>query len=138
MRSTSLEAFDEMQRSGALRGQLQAVARAVAEYGPGTSAEILVASGMDVNRNLKRARFVDLRDRGVIAECGTRPCKITGRRAIVFTFSWTRDAAAPARAPTKADWRKLAVDALRELVGRDDLIVRELNARYLRMKLEDS
>lgn len=39
-----------------------------------------------MNRNLGRARFTELADMGLIEEVERRPCNVTGRRAIVWSF----------------------------------------------------
>ena len=114
MRDTSLSAYDSLISNGVIKGQLAAVARAVADHGPGTSAEILAAARMDGNRNLMRARFSELRDRGVIVERGPRDCAVTGRRAMVFEFA-PEDARVPARRRRAAEWRQLALDAVAQL-----------------------
>lgn len=73
--------------TGKLKGMQRAVATAVYQHGPGTSAEILqLSGGLDRNRNLARARFTELRDAGILREDGARRCNVTGRTAIVWVF----------------------------------------------------
>jgi predicted ArsR family transcriptional regulator len=125
VRETSLAAYELLVSSGALRGQLAVVARAVAEHGPGTATEILVAAGLDRNRNLARARLVELRERGTVAERGARECAVTGRRAAVYAFAGEYNTA-QRRRPLAA-WRQLALDAISGLPDSD--IARSLRAR---------
>lgn len=111
--------------SGVLRGQLAVIAGAVAKHGPATATEILVAAGLDKNRNLARARFVELRERGLIAERGARECEVTGRRAAVYVFVGAYQPKQRRRA--LAAWRQLALDAISGLPDSD--IARSLRSR---------
>lgn len=86
MQMTSVAAYESALKSGLIAGQLVRVGHLIATYGPGTSAEVLKGTGLDANRNLARARFTELANRGLITEVERRRCKITGRKAIVWRF----------------------------------------------------
>lgn len=83
---TSAQAYREELENGRIKGNGQLVALAFAQYGPGTSAEILKAAKLDKNRNLMRARITELADRGIVKADGERACEVTGRRCIVWRF----------------------------------------------------
>lgn len=87
---TSIDALIEERLSGRIGKRQAEVMRAVIEYGPGTSAEILRAANLDANRNLMRARFTELADAGRIVQLESRSCAITGRNAIVWGVAWAR------------------------------------------------
>lgn len=97
-RRTSKEAFDEIKASGLLSRLRFSVYEAIWLFGPGTSAEIILAArdarkagGLPVRDadqlTQSRARFTELRERGVIHELPARPCGITGHKAIVWEVS---------------------------------------------------
>lgn len=83
-RSTSALTYTDLEQRGVLKGQRYEVLQAFYRFGPGTSAEILKRSGLDGNRNLTRARVSELVNAGRLVKIGERPCKITGKQAIVW------------------------------------------------------
>lgn len=83
-RATSREAYRQLTESGAIKGKQAEILGCVVERGPATAAEVLEGTPHDRNRNLARARFTELQDRGLIIEVGARKCKITGRTALVW------------------------------------------------------
>lgn len=86
-RATSLAAYRAMVASGALLGKQAQVLEAVIEHGPATSGEIIEAGKLGHNKNLVRARFTELVNRGLIRETGQRVCKITGRTGLVWEYT---------------------------------------------------
>jgi hypothetical protein len=84
-RATSRAAFDHMISSGKLHGQLAELQELVVKHGEGTIAEIVAGTKWAKNLNLTRARFIDLRERGLISEVGQRECSVTGRTALEFS-----------------------------------------------------
>lgn len=96
------------------------VLRAIRQYGPATSAEIIARGGLGTNINLYRARFTDLHDRGRVITTGKRTCTITGRRVLVWQVSTRSVQQALPKAPSATTWRHLAEQAaqlLRATVG---------------------
>lgn len=85
-RPTSAQALREAEANGKLNGKRYEVALAFTTYGPGTSAEVLQAAGLDRNRNLARARVTELANAGMLKEIETRRCTVTKRQAIVWSF----------------------------------------------------
>jgi hypothetical protein len=83
-RSTSAEAYNDLESKGVLRGQRLEVLRAFQKYGDGTSAEILKRAGLSGNLNLSRARVTELSNAGFLVADGERPCNATGRNATVW------------------------------------------------------
>lgn len=86
---TSALAFKQAEESGQLNGKRYEVALAFTKFGPGTSAEVLKAAKLDKNRNLMRARVTELADVGMLKQIDARKCKVTGRKAIVWSFEQT-------------------------------------------------
>lgn len=84
VRLTSIQAYEQLVKSGALVGQYAELQHLIATKGPGTASEILKGSKFDKNRNLARARFTELKERGLIVEVGSRECDVTGRNALVW------------------------------------------------------
>lgn len=83
-RSTSAMTFAELEERGVLKGQRYEVLQAFYRFGPGTAAEILKRAGLDGNRNLTRARVSELANGGRLVKLDERPCKVTGKQAIVW------------------------------------------------------
>lgn len=83
-RSTSAMTFAELEERGVLKGQRYEVLQAFHRFGPGTAAEILKRAGLDGNRNLTRARVSELANGGRLVKLDERPCKVTGKQAIVW------------------------------------------------------
>jgi hypothetical protein len=83
-RLTSIQAYEVLIKTGALVGQYAELQHLIATKGPGTACEILKGSRFDKNRNLARARFTELKERGLIVETEARPCSVTGRNALVW------------------------------------------------------
>lgn len=85
-RQTSREAYEELCKSGKLRGQQEQVLASIVRYGASTSGELLAKMEID-NVNAWRARFTELQERGIIAESGQRTCKQSGRRGVTWRFT---------------------------------------------------
>lgn len=87
VRDTSLETYYQIESEGLLSIERTRVLKGVFEFGPGTSGEIYKAMGIAHPRNAlsqSRARFTELRDRGVIREVAKRACHVSGRPGIVW------------------------------------------------------
>lgn len=115
-RQTSREAYKQLIESGALKGNQALVLDQLIHCGPCTSGELLDRMKVD-NVNAWRARFTELQARGLIVESGSRACKITGRRAILWTAtnrSKPLDVKKGHRIDGKA-WKALGLEALQLL-----------------------
>lgn len=87
-RATSAQAYDHLVESGRLAARHAEVYATVYEHGPLTANEAweIIRSkrgGLRYDSNT-RARFTELRDMGLLQECGTRACTITGRACLVW------------------------------------------------------
>ena len=87
-RSTSIEAYHTIRDNGMLSRRRFEVYETLFHYGPMTANETFVQiarqrPGMRFDSNT-HARFTELRDMGVAAELGARPCSITGMNAILW------------------------------------------------------
>jgi hypothetical protein len=80
MRSTSIEAYLQIQEEGLLAKTRLAVYQWLYHNGPATARQ--VEYGMDNIHAHKR--LPELRNSGVVQETGKGVCPITGRRAIVW------------------------------------------------------
>lgn len=117
-RATSREAYEHLIKTGALKGNQALVLDQLIHCGPCTSGELLDRMKVD-NVNAWRARFTELQARGLIVESGSRACKITGRRAILWVATDRRkplDVKKGHRANGE-EWKALALEALKCLGG---------------------
>ena len=80
IRATSRAAFASILASGLIEGRRLEALRGVCLEGPGTAHEIFTRPEQ---QGLWK-RLSELRVRGVIWEQGTRKCRVTGQRAIVW------------------------------------------------------
>lgn len=85
-RETSRLSYALLVKSGKLKGNQARIIERLIESGPATSGEVLGAMGIH-NVNAWRARFTELNARGMLREVTVRPCKVSGRQAIVWEFS---------------------------------------------------
>lgn len=118
-RSTSREAYEHLIKTGALKGNQALVLDQLIHCGPCTSGELLDRMKVE-NVNAWRARFTELQAKGLIVESGSRACKITGRRAIVWTATDRMkplDVKKGHRIDGRA-WKALAETAISELMAR--------------------
>lgn len=83
-RATSAVTYTDLEQKGVLKGQRHEILQAFYRFGQGTAAEVLKKAGLDGNRNLARARISELVNAGRLVECGSRPCTVTGKPAIVW------------------------------------------------------
>jgi hypothetical protein len=83
VRRTSLETYRAIQADNLLNEQRWMVYRLLYEHGPATSTELsqLLAEGA---REAPHRRLPELRDCGAAYEVVERPCKVTGRKCIVW------------------------------------------------------
>lgn len=108
---TSKTAYTQAKKTSQLAQSQASALVAVRRHGPATSAEIIRRGKLGANTNLWRARFTELKDRGMIVATGKRRCSITGRVALVWQDS-KRTVPLPYRKPlSAAAWRRLATDA---------------------------
>lgn len=83
-RPTSNTAYGQSTAAGNIKASRSKVLQAFKDIGPGTSAEVLSIAGLDINRNLMRARVTELADSGHLVEETPRMCTVTGRTSIVW------------------------------------------------------
>lgn len=84
VQETSLEAYEEIKPT---LGEKQRMVLSLLEktIKPMTNSEIARALGWSINR--VTPRVFELREKGVVAEAGKRPCTITGRNALTWKIS---------------------------------------------------
>lgn len=90
MRQTSLEAFEMMKQTGALKGQRLDVFAALVKAEPCTAGELAARMEPDdliVWRYIVGRRLPELRDLGVVDEEEERICQVFGTRQIVWSVS---------------------------------------------------
>jgi hypothetical protein len=91
VRGTSIEAYNHIKEKGLLTGMRMAVYDAIYKSGECTSGEAFANYLSDNDKSgfitQSRARFTELREMGVVYEKYERPCKITGRTAIVWALT---------------------------------------------------
>lgn len=99
-RETSIDAYQEIADNGLLSARRLEVYKALYDHGPCTAAEMLSSMSMGSSApNQIRARLNELRSLGVAREVGTRPCRITGMRVIVWDVTSNLPVGVPARTP---------------------------------------
>jgi hypothetical protein len=87
MRETSLSAYGVIKSNGLLSERRFEVYDVLVRKGPMTANEVFVVLNEESKGSINAAsnsaaRFSELRDLGVIKECGVRTCKITGMNVI--------------------------------------------------------
>lgn len=85
VRRTSIETYHQIKAEGLLGRWHWIVYNTVYKYGPMTSAEAFrkihhLMGERSITQS--RARFTELRDKGLLRETGTRICTVTGRNVI--------------------------------------------------------
>lgn len=121
-RQTSREAYEALVASGKLKGAQERVLASIVRYGASTSGEILAKMEI-ANVNAWRARFTELQARGLISETTVRPCKVTGRNAIVWDYTGRTkplDVKKGHRVDGKA-WKEIALEIVGALGGSPEL-----------------
>lgn len=83
-RDTSRAAFDNLVKSGSVKGKQEEIMRVLVDLGASTSGEVLSYIDGIRNVNAWRGRFTELQQRGLIREVAVRPCRISGRECIVW------------------------------------------------------
>jgi transcription initiation factor IIE alpha subunit len=81
IRKTSIETYNKIVNNGMIPKKRMEVYKALYEYGSMTSSELFQLKGWKTNQS---GRFTELQETGVIQEIGTRACKVTGNKAIVW------------------------------------------------------
>ena len=116
MRSTSLEAYRQIEADGTLSAVRWAAYACLYEKGPLTGAELDDALKDTGGRGHYHKRLPELRDRGVVAEVGKRSCRITGHEAIEWdvTDNLPNELSKKAPKPNKVELGK-ALAELRRL-----------------------
>ena len=87
---TSIEAFHDLRREGALGAMQQEALRLIRRY-PGRTARELAEIGRHPDPNVLRPRIVELARLGYIGAVGTKRCTVTGRRAIAWRIREARE-----------------------------------------------
>lgn len=98
-RATSVEVLRAIRDGGLVVGMRLDVLDALGEIGPATGMEVeehLRRPG-DRARGSRHKRLPELRDVGCVVECGSRPCRITGRLATTWALSGNLPREAPTR-----------------------------------------
>ncbi len=106
-RQTSIAAYHAIIADGSIGRQQTGIYRKLYSDGPLTANECLLKIDADrisngnagVNYSGARNRFGELRDRGVVAECGTRTCTVTHRKVIVWDVTCNLPRELPKLAP---------------------------------------
>lgn len=96
-------ALETLRDSGRVVGDQLKIMTTLVGRGSATSGEVLKTLGV-TNLNAWRARFTELRERGLIREVGTRRCLVGGRICVVWAPS-ARDKPLEYRPDRKADAR---------------------------------
>lgn len=116
MRETSQLAYQQIKAEGLLTRARLEVYEAVCHHEPCTSGEAFASVSHDRHPlSQSRARFTELRDRGVIREVAVRPCQVSGRRCIVWAVTGDLPVEPENEAPSKPTKEEMRV-ALREVV----------------------
>lgn len=114
-RETSRTAYQQLLKTGQIRGQQGKALANIVAFGPCTSGELFFEMGIK-NVNAWRARITELQSRGLIAETGQRKCKITGRLALVWEYTGRL-----APLPPKG---RISTKDLRELIARAVVLIK--------------
>lgn len=109
-RETSVDAYNAI--LALLPEARRTVYRDLHAMGNATSGELAAQNVM--RHAAVSARLTELRNLGVVCEAGTRECKITGRRAIVWHITGNKPKPTP-RKPTRA---QLDADEIARLKAR--------------------
>lgn len=87
MRQTSIDAFYEMERRGALKGLRLEVIRVIAfSDQPPTAGEVAQKIPGTLGHSVT-PRFAELKRQGVIIEAGARPCTVTNINALTWKLT---------------------------------------------------
>lgn len=105
------EALRKLTETRKLTGQQRDVLVQLVEMGRATSGEVL--RDLEIrNINAWRGRFAELRERGLIREVGQRKCTVSGRVALVWTFTGRDKPLTSKRESRRTNgpaWKKLAL-----------------------------
>jgi hypothetical protein len=87
MRQTSIDAYYEMERRGALKGLRLEVVRVLAFADePMTAGEVAVKIPQTLGHSVT-PRFAELKRMGVIIEAGARPCSVTSINSLTWQLT---------------------------------------------------
>jgi hypothetical protein len=124
-RQTSRQAYEHLVANNLLVGKQAMIIAFLTDWpgGKATSGEVI--AGLKArhpgdaslgNVNAWRARFTELRERGLIVEAGERRCAVTGRRALVWRFTGRTEPFEVKRVRRGAKaWKALAMDLWADL-----------------------
>ncbi len=85
MRTTSIQAYEQVKASGLVTGLRLKVYSALHECGPLTAHEVAQLPDLRTHQlDSVRPRFAELEDLGVIASVGERECTVTHMKALVW------------------------------------------------------
>lgn len=116
-RDTSVAAYHAIESEGLLSEWRLRVYQTVFRHGPMTSGEAfqmmqgkLPSDASPLSQS--RARFTELRDRGVLKETDERPCRVSGRMCIEWdvTSALPHDPIGRNKPPTRAEFREAAIE----------------------------
>ena len=117
IRDTSIAAFRTIESNGLLSMRRWSVYSCLYHNGPATAGE--VGQLISYNRNLTASRLIELRELGVVKECGERYCRVTGFNVILWDV--TSNLPAGRSAHPKKKTRK---ELLREVEHLRSLLIR--------------
>jgi len=108
-RDTSVKAYNEIKRSGLLKGRELDVYEVLYHHGPMTATEVyqhLIAQGRKVTQHSITPRMKPLQRKGVIKEVGKKKCQHTGKTVYLLDVtSETPDPDVPSvRKGTTCGW----------------------------------
>lgn len=86
-RETSIEAYHKVKETGLLSTLRLAVFKILCENGPMTAGEMRKFTVPGMNSGVYGTRLSELQRMGVVMEKETRPCNVTGHRAIVWDIT---------------------------------------------------
>ena len=117
-RDTSVEAYNKIKSNGLLGKMQFEVYHAVYNFGPCTSAEAYVHMNKSALTPItqSRARFTELRNKGVLKELGMRDCTVTGQHVIVWEVTKELPKKLPRKLKTKEEFKNGYKKALDDVV----------------------
>jgi len=142
VRKTSIDVYNEIKASGLLSKRRLEVYEVVYGNGPLTANEVVEIVTKKYNRSYSSnvnayARLNELRDSGVVAEMGVKPCPITGNNVIVWDVTDSLPAPLP-KVKTKNQKREDILDDIRWIwkntKNKTDEIKQRLNNLAVKVK----
>lgn len=84
MRTTSLAAWEEVNRTGVVSRMRKVVYNELYLHGPLTGTELDQRLASDGGRGHYHKRLSELREMGLVVEVGERPCSVSGKTAVAW------------------------------------------------------